>query len=74
MILAMTMSAVLAACSSGAGTGPDISEVGTKSAMESYNVGDTFKATEPFNLSILYSDHPIYPYKKTGCCSKKLQK
>jgi putative aldouronate transport system substrate-binding protein len=72
MILAMTMSAVLAACSSGAGTGPDISEVGTKSAMESYNVGDTFKATEPFNLSILYSDHPIYPYKKDWILFKKI--
>ncbi|MBU5352174.1 extracellular solute-binding protein [Paenibacillus barcinonensis] len=72
MILAMTMSAVLAACSSGAGTGPDISEVGTKSAMESYNVGDTFKATEPFNLSILYSDHPIYPYKKDWMLFKKI--
>ncbi|WP_373288435.1 ABC transporter substrate-binding protein [Paenibacillus silvae] len=72
MILAMTMSAVLAACSSGAGTGPDVSEVSTKAAMESYNVGDTFKATEPFNLSILYSDHPIYPYKKDWMLFKKI--
>ncbi|WP_397366688.1 extracellular solute-binding protein [Paenibacillus sp. JGP012] len=72
MILAMTMSAVLAACSSGAGTGPDVSEVSTKAAMESYNVGDTFKATEPFNLSILYSDHPIYPYKKDWMLFEKI--
>ncbi|WP_244159228.1 extracellular solute-binding protein [Paenibacillus polysaccharolyticus] len=72
MILAMTMSAVLAACSSGAGTGPDVTEVGTKSAMESYNVGETFKATEPFNLSILYSDHPTYPYKKDWLLFKKI--
>ncbi|MDT0123332.1 extracellular solute-binding protein [Paenibacillus sp. RRE4] len=72
MILAMTMSAVLAACSSGAGTGPDVAEVGTKSAMDSYNVGETFKATEPFNLSILYSDHPTYPYKKDWLLFKKI--
>lgn len=72
MILTMTMSAVLAACSSGAGTGPDVSEVGTKSAMESYNVGETFKATEPFNLSILYSDQPTYPYKKDWLLFKKI--
>ncbi|WP_397353152.1 extracellular solute-binding protein [Paenibacillus xylanexedens] len=72
MILALTMSAVLAACSSGAGTGPDVTEVGTKSAMESYNVGETFKATEPFNLSILYSDHPTYPYKKDWLLFKKI--
>lgn len=72
MILAMTMSAVLAACSSGAGTGPDVTEVGTKSAMESYKVGETFKATEPFNLSILYSDHPTYPYKKDWLLFKKI--
>lgn len=72
MILAMTMSAVLAACSSGAGTGPDVTEVGTKSAMESYYVGETFKATEPFNLSILYSDHPTYPYKKDWLLFKKI--
>ncbi len=72
MILAMTMSAVLTACSSGAGTGPDVTEVGTKSAMESYNVGETFKATEPFNLSILYSDHPTYPYKKDWLLFKKI--
>lgn len=72
MILAMTMSAVLGACSSDAGTGPDISDVGTKSAMESYNAGDTFKATEPFNLSILYSDQPTYPYKKDWLLFKKI--
>ncbi|APO46326.1 sugar ABC transporter substrate-binding protein [Paenibacillus xylanexedens] len=64
MVLATMMTFVLAACSSGAGTGGDVTEVQTKAAMETYNVGDTFKATEPFNLSILYSDHPIYPYKK----------
>ncbi|WP_258166449.1 hypothetical protein [Paenibacillus sp. PCH8] len=56
MVLATMMTVVLAACSSGTGTGDDVTEVQTKSAMETYNVGDTFKATEPFNLSILYSD------------------
>ncbi|WP_339234533.1 extracellular solute-binding protein [Paenibacillus sp. FSL R5-0517] len=64
MVLATMMTFVLAACSSDTGAGGDVTEVQTKAAMETYNVGDTFKATEPFNLSILYSDHPIYPYKK----------
>lgn len=64
MVLATMMTFVLAACSSGTGAGGDVTEVQTKAAMETYNVGDTFKATEPFNLSILYSDQPTYPYKK----------
>ncbi|WP_339166068.1 extracellular solute-binding protein [Paenibacillus sp. FSL R5-0341] len=64
MVLATMMTVVLAACSSGTGAGGDVTEVQTNAAMETYNVGDTFKATEPFNLSILYSDQPSYPYKK----------
>lgn len=35
-----------------------------KGAMKSYAVGDTFKAEEPMELSIMYSDQPTYPYKK----------
>ncbi|MBD8836634.1 MULTISPECIES: extracellular solute-binding protein [Paenibacillus] len=72
MVLASMMTVVLAACSSGTGAGGDVTEVQTKAAMETYNVGDTFKATEPFNLSILYSDQPTYPYKKDWLLFKKL--
>lgn len=35
-----------------------------KSAMDSYGVGDTFKAGEEFELPILYMDQPTYPYKE----------
>lgn len=72
MVLASMMTVVLAACSSGNGAGGDVTEVQTKAAMETYNVGDTFKATEPFNLSILYSDQPTYPYKKDWLLFKKM--
>ncbi|MEK4368072.1 ABC transporter substrate-binding protein [Paenibacillus sp. FSL R5-0473] len=72
MVLASMMTVVLAACSSGTGTGGDVTEVQTKAAMETYNVGDTFKATEPFNLSILYSDQPTYPYKKDWLLFEKM--
>ncbi|OMF65859.1 extracellular solute-binding protein [Paenibacillus sp. FSL R5-0766] len=72
MVLASMMTVVLAACSSGNGAGGDVTEVQTKAAMETYNVGDTFKATEPFNLSILYSDQPTYPYKKDWLLFEKM--
>ncbi len=34
-----------------------------KGAMESYQVGTDFRATEPLEFTILYSDHPNYPYR-----------
>ncbi|MGC5772985.1 extracellular solute-binding protein [Paenibacillus pabuli] len=71
MVLATMMSVVLAACSSGTGGGEKV-EPESKGAMESFNVGDTFKATEPFNLSILYSDQPSYPYKKDWMLFQKI--
>ncbi|KOY16438.1 ABC transporter substrate-binding protein [Paenibacillus xylanivorans] len=70
LVLATMMSIVLAACSSGAG-GEKV-EPESKGAMESYGVGETFKATEPFNLSILYSDQPAYPYKKDWLLFQKI--
>ncbi|WP_338539900.1 extracellular solute-binding protein [Paenibacillus tundrae] len=71
MVLATMMSVVLAACSSGGGSEGKV-EAETLGAMESYNVGDTFKATEPFKLPILYSDHPSYPYNKDWLLIKKI--
>lgn len=41
--------------------------------METYAVGDTFKATEPFDLSILYSDQPAYPYKQDWMLFAKIK-
>lgn len=53
---------ILAACTDK--TGGKEAEIQDKGAMETYAVGETFKATEPFELSILYSDQPAYPYKQ----------
>lgn len=36
----------------------------SKGAMDNYKVGTTFKAEEPIEFSIMYSDHPNYPYKE----------
>lgn len=54
--------AILVACTDK--TGGKEAEIQDKGAMETYAVGDAFKATEPFDLSILYSDQPAYPYKQ----------
>lgn len=32
--------------------------------MEDFEVGTTFKATEPVDFSLLYRDHPDYPFKE----------
>lgn len=69
-ILAAVLSLALAACSNGLG-GKE-AEIQNKGAMKSYAVGDTFKTTEPFNLSILYSDQPLYPYKKDWLLFSKI--
>lgn len=47
-------------------------EIQNKGAMESYDIGDTFKATEPFNLSIMYNDNPAYPIKQDWTLFKKI--
>ncbi|WP_426592558.1 extracellular solute-binding protein [Cellulomonas sp. McL0617] len=71
-VLALTLTA---ACSSGddgaassspssTGTGvtiPDAQQVG---AMKDFKAGETFKATTPTTVSLLYRDHPNYPLKK----------
>lgn len=33
-------------------------------AMDSFGVGDTFKATVPLTFTFLFSDQPTYPFKK----------
>lgn len=65
------MIVVLAACSDKSG-GKE-AEIQDKGAMETYAVGDAFKATEPFDLSILYSDQPAYPYKQDWLLFAKLK-
>ncbi len=65
-LAAASLAITLAACSTdadgGADEGGDI-DVDDKmvGAMEDYDVGTTFVATEPVELSLLYRDHPNYP-------------
>lgn len=63
-----TLALALAACSGGGddggeddGDGADVPESGYVGAMDDYDVGTTFVASEPVEFSILYRDHPNYP-------------
>ena len=58
----LSLALVTSACSSGGEDkkGEDLSAVRV-GAMEKYNVGDQFKATEPLSFDILYNNHPNYP-------------
>lgn len=65
--LALVLTA--AACSTdslggGGGDAPDASELDEQmvGAMEDYDVGTTFVATEPVEFSLLYRDHPNYAF------------
>ncbi|WP_071130627.1 ABC transporter substrate-binding protein [Enterococcus timonensis] len=46
----------------------------SKGAMEDYAVGKTFKASEPLDVSIMYSDHEAYPYKEDWLFNTELTK
>ncbi|OAS83049.1 MULTISPECIES: extracellular solute-binding protein [Metabacillus] len=63
---------VIAGCSNKESTGT-ANENTKKGAMESYGVGDTFKASEEFELPILYSDQPTYPYKENWLLWEKIK-
>ncbi|WP_436055402.1 ABC transporter substrate-binding protein [Pseudarthrobacter oxydans] len=54
---------VAAGCDSDSGTKVDTSKART-GAMDSFGVGDTFKATAPVSFTFLFSDQPSYPFKK----------
>ncbi|MDZ7835672.1 MAG: fimbrillin family protein [Alkalibacterium sp.] len=62
-------SLLLGACASDEedATGDDGEEVteediGTRGSMEDFQVGDTFVATEPIDISLFYRDMSAYPY------------
>lgn len=67
-LAAASLALTLAACSAdddGDGDGGDaVTEDSRVGAMEDYDVGTTFVATEPVELSLLYRDHPNYPLKE----------
>ncbi|MDP9890822.1 putative aldouronate transport system substrate-binding protein [Pseudarthrobacter enclensis] len=54
---------VMAGCDSDSGSKVDTSKA-RNGAMDSFGVGDTFKATAPLSFTFLFSDQPTYPYKK----------
>ncbi len=50
-----------------------IEESKTVAAMKDFKAGDQFKATEPITISMMFSDHPNYPYKKDWMFLTKLK-
>ena len=66
---AATLALALAACSGGSdgdgdgGGTPAADDLGQVGAMEGYDVGTTFTASEPVTFGLLYRDHPNYPLK-----------
>ncbi|MBT2513439.1 extracellular solute-binding protein [Arthrobacter sp. ISL-30] len=59
----VTIGLMMSSCDSDSGTEVDTSKSRT-GAMDSFGVGDTFKATTPLTFTFLFSDMPSYPYKK----------
>ena len=55
----------LTACGGGTagGTSSQVQDTKRKGAMADYKTGVDFRATEPLEFTVLYSDHPNYPYK-----------
>ncbi|WNV85892.1 extracellular solute-binding protein [Umezawaea sp. Da 62-37] len=54
----------LAACSEEEGSSGGVNLDGKRvAAMSDFKAGDQFKATEPVEFRVLYSDHPNYPVK-----------
>lgn len=74
--VAVTTAAALAlsACGSGGeGSGPADLTGKDVGAMAEYGVGQQFRATEPLQFSILYSDHEAYPIQDDWLLWQELQ-
>ncbi|WP_152362687.1 extracellular solute-binding protein [Microlunatus speluncae] len=70
---------VAAGCSAegdGGGSDPGAEELATKSkgAMEGFTADTPFKATEPFTLSVLWTDWPDLPVKDSWTFFKEVEK
>ena len=59
----VTIGLMMTSCDSEAAEKVDTSK-SRNGAMDSFKVGDTFKATTPLSFTFLFSDQPTYPYKK----------
>lgn len=46
----------------------------SENAMDDYGVGDTFKAKDELTFTMMYSDHPNYPYKKDWLLFDEIKK
>ncbi|OZB98623.1 extracellular solute-binding protein [Paenibacillus sp. XY044] len=73
-LMAAVMSLTVAACSNNLGGGSGEAKDQSKGAMENYGANVSFKASEPFNLPILFSDQPAYPYKKDWMLFQEITK
>src|SRR5690606_19004900 len=65
-LAASALVVTLTACSTSGGGAEESGEIDMESQvgyMEDFEVGTTFKATEPVEFSLLYRDHPDYPFK-----------
>ncbi|GFH42061.1 sugar ABC transporter substrate-binding protein [Lactococcus hodotermopsidis] len=80
--VALTAVTALTACGSKKDKGADGAEDGStkisadfsKAAMDTFEVGDQFKATEEFSVDILYRDHPNYPWEDDWLFNTELKK
>ncbi len=66
MVAALSAAALLAACGGGGGggsegPGEDLDAEGSSTAMTDYAAGDQFRAQEPVEFSILWTDWPATP-------------
>lgn len=57
----------------GEGEGVTIGEEHSVGAMADFGVGTTFRATEPVSFSLLYRDHPNYPFDSSWDILQKLE-
>jgi putative aldouronate transport system substrate-binding protein len=78
---ATTLALVLTACSGNGGEDPEAEDGGAVAidaehsvgAMEEFEAGTTFKATEPVDFSLMYRDHPNYPVKEDWSIFENLE-
>ena len=63
IVAAIGVASALTACSTGPAENSASTNLGSVGAMKNYQADTTFKATEPLTFSLLYSNHPNYPYK-----------
>ena len=59
----VALAGALAGCSKGGSSDGTVGKNQQKGAMDNYAADTQFKATEPLTITMLYSDHPNYPYK-----------